>query len=87
MPKDASNYEIRPASTGSGACVVHRTNAQTVVFDRRALDGLSLRAAHDIFVLLERIDALRSERHRRVIGSNDLAAILELGANAIGPAE
>jgi hypothetical protein len=78
MTARAASYEIRPASTGSGARLVERQTGETVVFNGRALDGVSLKAAKDIVALLERVDALRDERHARILGGTDLAAILEL---------
>jgi hypothetical protein len=78
MPAELSSYEIRPASSGSGARVVERRRGETVVFNGRALDGISLKAAREIVALLERVDILRDERHSRILAGSDLAAIVEL---------
>jgi hypothetical protein len=78
----SGEYEIRPASKGSGARLVRRKTGETVVCDGRALDGVSFRAAMDIVALLERIDALRAEHHRRIVNSDDLVAILDLSRDA-----
>jgi hypothetical protein len=82
MLQEASWYEIRPALTGSGIRIVRGGSGETVVLDGRVLEGLSFRAARDVVALLERIDAFRAERRLRVMSSNDLAAILELEAEA-----
>jgi hypothetical protein len=87
MLEEASSYQIRPASTGSGVRIVRGSTGKTVVHGGRVLDGLSLGAAREVVALLERIDAFRAERRGRVMSGNDLAAIFELEAESQAAAE
>lgn len=74
------NYIIMAASR-QGVRVVDRMRGETARAAGRVLDNMSIPAARDAIVLLERLDGLRREHidsaHRR----NDLVAILEASAS------
>lgn len=76
MPE--SRYEVRVATHGHGLRITLRSTGETVNLNGRMLDQMSSVAAQQILGLLERRDALRAERYKRVANGNDLAEILDL---------